>query len=641
MAVVQISRIQHRRGKATTGTGFPQLASGEIGWAVDTQELYIGNGSVSEGSPAVGNTKILTQHDLTSNNNLLQQLQHIYRVNDSSISTGLSVTAPVTRLLQEKLDDYVNATDFGVRADGVVDDTVPLQRAVNQLFLNPGHYAYLDTAPGTSSRVILELSPGIIKTTGTIFLPSYTNIVGAGRNKTIIQYTPPTLTGTITATSATIVMSSATTNLIGNVITGTDIPINATVISVVVGVSVTISSAATGTGSRSLTFNGPVFKFVNDTSTITVPAFFNGTTYPGISYSTQPRFPKLAGFTAKSGSASQSVLVLDSVREGMFDIAMRGNWNSTSPNTGSRGLEMTSFGASLTENNIFTNLVVENCTYSVYSKKNIRNNTFLDGYISNASYGFNLGKDSSGSTGATEDLGAIETYISNVKFSSVKKQAIYIGYGIKNTIVNPKLTNVGNDSGGANAPLYPQIYINNHSNSVTNIISDRPVLFGDPGAGTSTAGVNYQTYYPEFAGRGIISFDRTQTNSLNIINFESLALRLPVSMDATGTPERSITYNVKYTFRSGNNNFTRSGTMFITVDIASGLYQMSDDYNFAGNDSLNYSTKLDFRLKLLTQTGVVYTGAGGTAPYSIGIYYLNVLAGDTNNVFYYTYTQQS
>ena len=63
MAVVQISRIQVRRGQKNAGTGVPQLASGEFGWAVDARELYIGNGAVSEGSPQVGNTKVLTQYD--------------------------------------------------------------------------------------------------------------------------------------------------------------------------------------------------------------------------------------------------------------------------------------------------------------------------------------------------------------------------------------------------------------------------------------------------------------------------------------------------------------------------------------------------------------------------------------------------
>ena len=48
MAVVQISRIQIRRGRKNSGTGLPQLASGEIAWAIDTQELYIGNGAIAQ-----------------------------------------------------------------------------------------------------------------------------------------------------------------------------------------------------------------------------------------------------------------------------------------------------------------------------------------------------------------------------------------------------------------------------------------------------------------------------------------------------------------------------------------------------------------------------------------------------------------
>ena len=57
MPIVQISRIQHRRGRATD---LPQLAAGELGWVIDEQRLYIGNGTVADGAPAVGNTEILT-----------------------------------------------------------------------------------------------------------------------------------------------------------------------------------------------------------------------------------------------------------------------------------------------------------------------------------------------------------------------------------------------------------------------------------------------------------------------------------------------------------------------------------------------------------------------------------------------------
>jgi fructosamine-3-kinase len=55
--IVQISRIQHRRGKRTD---LPQLAAGELGWVIDEQRLFIGNGTVADGAPAVGNTEIVT-----------------------------------------------------------------------------------------------------------------------------------------------------------------------------------------------------------------------------------------------------------------------------------------------------------------------------------------------------------------------------------------------------------------------------------------------------------------------------------------------------------------------------------------------------------------------------------------------------
>ena len=189
MAVVQISRIQVRRGKSLAGTGLPQLASGELAWSLDTQELYIGNGSVAEGSPAVGNTKILTERDLTVRGNLLNLLYHIYKSNDPAITTGPTSNDPVSRSTQDRLDDRVTAADFGTKADGAVDDTEALQRAIDQLFLNPTSPASVNTADGTSTRVVLELGPGIYKITGTLYIPSYATIVGAGPDKTIISYT--------------------------------------------------------------------------------------------------------------------------------------------------------------------------------------------------------------------------------------------------------------------------------------------------------------------------------------------------------------------------------------------------------------------------------------------------------------------
>lgn len=176
MAVVQISKIQHRRGRAGAGTGLPQLASGEIGWAIDTQELFIGNGAVAEGAPYVGNTKIITEHD----NILDLALQYQYKRTDATIQTGPG-SAPIQRSLQLRLDEIVYASSFGVIGDGVADDTSALQRAIDQLFLNDA------TKGSVSSRIILNIEAGIYKITEPLRIPPHANIRGAGLDKTIIR----------------------------------------------------------------------------------------------------------------------------------------------------------------------------------------------------------------------------------------------------------------------------------------------------------------------------------------------------------------------------------------------------------------------------------------------------------------------
>jgi hypothetical protein len=178
VAVIQISKIQVRRGKAEgQGSSLPQLASGELGWAVDTQALYIGNGSVTEGAPAVGNTEILTEHSD------IFQLANTYTYkNNVIVQTGPTASAPVERSLQDRLDDIVDARSFGIIGDES-DCSVALQRAIDQLFLNPA------TQANPNSRVTLVLAPGEYTLSTTIYLPPYTSIKGAGKDKTIFTLT--------------------------------------------------------------------------------------------------------------------------------------------------------------------------------------------------------------------------------------------------------------------------------------------------------------------------------------------------------------------------------------------------------------------------------------------------------------------
>ncbi len=57
MAITQKSRIKVRHGLQEE---LPQLATGELGWALDSRRLFIGNGTADEGAPTMGNTEILT-----------------------------------------------------------------------------------------------------------------------------------------------------------------------------------------------------------------------------------------------------------------------------------------------------------------------------------------------------------------------------------------------------------------------------------------------------------------------------------------------------------------------------------------------------------------------------------------------------
>ncbi len=178
MAIVQISRIQVRRGQKNQGSGVPQLAGGEFGWAVDTRELYIGNGSVSEGAPAVGNSKILTEHD-----NLFNFANtYEYKATVDTLFTGTSPTAPVTRTLQQRLDDTVNVRSFGAVGDGT-DQTVVLQRALDQLYLNSA------SKGSVSSRVQLLIPAGTYNLSASLKVPPHATIIGEGSEKTVITQT--------------------------------------------------------------------------------------------------------------------------------------------------------------------------------------------------------------------------------------------------------------------------------------------------------------------------------------------------------------------------------------------------------------------------------------------------------------------
>ena len=167
MAVVQISKIQQRRGQKLL-SGMPQLSSAELAWAVDTQELFIGNGSVAEGAPYVGNTKVLTEHD-----NILELIGS-YKFAEPD----LSITASIFRSLQSKLDEIqVSVIDFGPQPDPSTNHTPHFVTAFTQLFQNAN----------TRYRKVLTIPNGHYYFTSTLRIPSNVILRGETQDGVILD----------------------------------------------------------------------------------------------------------------------------------------------------------------------------------------------------------------------------------------------------------------------------------------------------------------------------------------------------------------------------------------------------------------------------------------------------------------------
>lgn len=175
MAIVQVSRITQRQGLEQD---LPQpLAGAEFGWAVDQRRLFIGNGSLADGAPVVGNTEVLTEFsDL-----LAYTTGYTYQGTAAgyTVQTGPTSSDPVSQSIQSRLDSYAIVTDFGATGDGVTDDTVALNRALNQLYCIQSN---------TQVRRSLFFPAGTYIISDSLLIPAYAKLYGEGANSTIILF---------------------------------------------------------------------------------------------------------------------------------------------------------------------------------------------------------------------------------------------------------------------------------------------------------------------------------------------------------------------------------------------------------------------------------------------------------------------
>jgi polygalacturonase len=172
VAIVQISQITNRKG---IQVDLPQLAGAELGWSIDERRLFIGNGTLQEGAPVIGNTEILTEFS----DILAFQTNYTYKGAAAGyvVQTGPTPSTPVTQSLQSWLDQFATVKDFGAVGDGVADDTEAINRALYQLYcreINP------------QIRRSLFFPAGVYRVTETILIPSYAMLWGEGADSSVI-----------------------------------------------------------------------------------------------------------------------------------------------------------------------------------------------------------------------------------------------------------------------------------------------------------------------------------------------------------------------------------------------------------------------------------------------------------------------
>ena len=157
MAVYEVAKIQFRSGLQQD---LPALDTGEPGWCIDTQRLFIGKGTLAEGAPEVGVTEILTEYSIGRINVGLAALEANVANLSANVTTLQSTVAALETAI---LFNSVTLTDNTSTAANIVYSS---NNVVQISTLNSNSLEY-SIARGTTSRV------GTIKVTNLNGVPFY------------------------------------------------------------------------------------------------------------------------------------------------------------------------------------------------------------------------------------------------------------------------------------------------------------------------------------------------------------------------------------------------------------------------------------------------------------------------------------
>jgi hypothetical protein len=194
MPIIEIALIQVRRGQEYQ-TGVPQLQPGEMAWAEDTENLYIGK-RIVEGASNDLNSRILTDKDLST----------IFQIAQASVAQANSSTAyryrgdipygnqpgqllSTTSTYANKLNNWVSLTDFNPvwPPFGTNNITTILQNAIGIVASNNIGGGVVFPGSGVGP-VPIKIPAGNWTISSTVDLPPFTTLIGDGMGMTTLTY---------------------------------------------------------------------------------------------------------------------------------------------------------------------------------------------------------------------------------------------------------------------------------------------------------------------------------------------------------------------------------------------------------------------------------------------------------------------
>jgi len=187
MAVIQISKIQVRRGLQEN---LPQLDSGEFGWAIDTQRLFIGKGSLAEGAPTTGTTEILTTYSILGLNNLTSNVANIIANVTALQSNVAALQSNVYPMSITLADNQTSANTLPISINGLGATTIDY----NLIRSGNARVGTIKVAGVYNGTVTFEDDYSETANTGIMF-----NFVASSGN-VIMQYTSSMISSTATFT---------------------------------------------------------------------------------------------------------------------------------------------------------------------------------------------------------------------------------------------------------------------------------------------------------------------------------------------------------------------------------------------------------------------------------------------------------